>query len=362
MRGSVLLFVLAGCGRLSFDANDSQSTADAAPGTPTLSVATSSTLTDETAGTIAIPLVLSQPTTQTVTARWSQVGGTATDGDYIGTPIPAITIPPGETTGMLELTIVDDGVAEASESIELELASPVGAVLGDRTHRVTISANALPRVSFSVASSTMAESAGAVVFVELSSPSIDTVSVKFAVEGSAIPEVDHSRMSGTLFLPPGSTSKPISIDIINDTIDEDSETVTLTLAEPDGAVIGTIDTFTHTIADDDAEPSIQFVASLLAQESDGATGAALTLSSASSRTITVPFVVNAASTATAGDYMPIVSPIVIAPGNTVAMIPFTIIDDSLTEGSENLLIDLQTPTNATLGAQSSFTCIIQDND
>jgi hypothetical protein len=44
------------------------------------------------------------------------------------------------------------------------------------------------------------------------------------------------------------------------------------------------------------------------------------------------------------------------------MIPFTIIDDSLTEGSEDLLIDLQTPTNATLGAQSSFSCIIQDND
>jgi len=74
-----------------------------------------------------------------VSVNYSATGGTATkDVDYTladGT----LTFGPWETTKSITVNIVDDGAAEADETIELTLSSPVGAALGANTmHTYTI--------------------------------------------------------------------------------------------------------------------------------------------------------------------------------------------------------------------------------
>ena len=91
--------------------------------------------------------------------------------------------------------------------------------------------------------------------VSLSSPSIFTASVSYATaDGTASAGSDYTAASGTLTFAPGSTSQPLSIQVVGDVAVEADETFLVNLTGPvnatiaDGHGVGTI-------ADDDA-PSL----------------------------------------------------------------------------------------------------------
>ena len=72
--------------------------------------------------------------------------------------------------------------------------------------------------------------------------------------------VDYTLASGTLTFNPGVTSQVVNVTVVNDALDEDDETVAVTLSAPSNATLGAQTTHTYTIADDDATPSVQFAA------------------------------------------------------------------------------------------------------
>jgi PKD repeat protein/N-acetylneuraminic acid mutarotase len=74
-----------------------------------------------------------------------------------------------------------------------------------------------------------------------------------AVEEATIVS-DYTSTGGTLAFAPGDTSRTFAVPIINDTLDETNETVTLTLSNPTNADLGAPSTATLTIVDDD-EPT-----------------------------------------------------------------------------------------------------------
>ena len=89
------------------------------------------------------------------------------------------------------------------------------------------------------------ETAGsATIFVQLSAPSNQTVSVSYSTgNGSAIAGTDYTSTSGTLTFANGETSKTFTIPIINDTAVENAETVLLTLSNPTGGAALTTGAF-----------------------------------------------------------------------------------------------------------------------
>src|SRR5207244_13283517 len=111
---------------------------------------------------------------------------------------------------------------------------------------------------------------------------------------------DYTLANGTLTFAPGVTTQNISITVVSDTLDEDDETIQLTLSSPTNATMGAIATHTYTILDDDPLPSLSINNVTVTEGNTGTTNAnfIMTLSPARSRTVTVNYA-TADGTATA---------------------------------------------------------------
>jgi len=79
--------------------------------------------------------------------------------------------------------------------------------------------------------------------------------------------------------------------------------------------------------------------------------------------VTVQYAVTG-GTATGGgvDYTLNSGTLTFNPGVTSQNIPMTVVDDSLVESNETVIVTLSSPTNATLGANTTYTYTINDND
>ena len=70
--------------------------------------------------------------------------------------------------------------------------------------------------------------------------------------------IDYTLAAGTLTFSPGETSRSIPITIIDDGLDEDDETILVTLSDPTNANLGGLVTHTYAIRDDDGAPTVAF--------------------------------------------------------------------------------------------------------
>ncbi|MFY0666404.1 MAG: Ig-like domain-containing protein, partial [Natronospirillum sp.] len=116
-------------------------------------------------------------------------------------------------------------------------------------------------VAFSSTTSSAAEStSSANLAVSLNSASGATVTVNYAVVGTATGGgTDYTLADGTLTFNPGDVTKNITIaSIIDDALDENDETVIVTLSNPTNAGLGTNTQHTYTINDNDATPTVSF--------------------------------------------------------------------------------------------------------
>jgi RHS repeat-associated protein len=91
--------------------------------------------------------------------------------------------------------------------------------------------------------------------VLVSVPSAFTVTVAYATSnGTATAASDYTAKSGTLTFAPGQTSQSLSLAMLNDTAQESSETINLTLSSPANATVGAPNPATMTILDDETPP------------------------------------------------------------------------------------------------------------
>jgi len=87
--------------------------------------------------------------------------------------------------------------------------------------------------------------------VSLDQATTNTVTVDYATsDGSAIAPGDYTSAAGQVTFAPGETSKPVTIDVVGDLIDEPTETFNVTLSAPVNATIDDGDGL-GTILDDD---------------------------------------------------------------------------------------------------------------
>ena len=110
--------------------------------------------------------------------------------------------------------------------------------------------------ALSVADATVQEGPGAVLefVVSLDRRRHAPVSVDYATaDGTAVADDDYTATSGKLNFAAGETAKTVSVPVLDDGHDEDSETLTLTLSNPVGARIADA-TATGTITNSDAIP------------------------------------------------------------------------------------------------------------
>lgn len=193
-----------------------------------------------------------------------------------------------------------------------------------------------------------------------------TTATYTATGGTAVNGEDYTLTSGTVTVPAGSTSASFDFDITNDLQDEVDETIIITVSNPSSnAKIGSNSTITYTIQDDDNSPTVEFVdTSSSVNEGTATVTVGLILSAESGNDVTVNYAVNGGSTtATDGnDYIFPAGTATITAGNLTTNISISIIDDADIEALEDLVIDISSPTNATLGTNVQHTMTINDND
>ena len=223
----------------------------------------------------------------------------------------------------------------------------------------------VPHVQFAELATTTAESTQTIVVVSLDQPSQGVSTVRLDITGTATAQLDFAVADGTIvtFQDTEQTAM-VAIGEVDDALDEDDEVMTLALAAPSANLaLGTVAQATHTISDNDATPTVSFMAaSSNVAESAGLVTVAVVLSAASGRTVTVPFSIASASATNPTDFVATASPLTFTPGTTTQLISFGIVNDTLDELDDPVVIALGSPTNATAAGLTQHTLSILDDD
>jgi len=221
-------------------------------------------------------------------------------------------------------------------------------------------------VDFSDAEYSVDEEAGAAtITVTLNIPSNQTITVDYAtiVSGTATVGEDYTAASGTLTFDPNDKVETFTVDIIDDSVYEGDETVTLQLSNANGADIGPNDPATLTIIDDDLA-TVDFSSAVYSVgEGAGAATITVTLDTVSIYTITVDYATYNIEATAGEDYTQTAETLIFAPGEMTKTFEVQIIDDTAYEESEGVLLDLYNESSgASIGPNDPGTLTIIDDD
>ncbi|WP_185955243.1 Calx-beta domain-containing protein [Solitalea koreensis] len=181
--------------------------------------------------------------------------------------------------------------------------------------------------------------------VSLSAPNAFPITLNYAIGGTA-DAADFGTVTTQITIPANTTSANIIIPIAGDDVDEDDETVIVTLQNADnGATISATNTATGIIVDDDNPPVITIYDPLPQNEANPTLHFPITLSNPSSKEITINFAYDASSTATGAasqangvDYNNSITSVTIPPGHVTASIPVGIYNDKRGEAYNETIV------------------------
>ncbi|TAE70508.1 MAG: hypothetical protein EAZ86_07145 [Oscillatoriales cyanobacterium] len=306
-----------------------------------------------------------------VSASVNLADGTATTpADYTGTPILVNFADGDNTPKTIDIPIVNDLLVEGNETINLSLVSPTGnATIGTQGTAILDIAENDSSLQFSSPTFSTNEDGTPVAVVTVTRTGVSTGAVSATVslaDGTATAPADYANTPILVNFGAGDTiPKTVSIPIVNDTLVEPTENLTLTLGSPTGnATIGTQSTATFDIIDNDS--TLQFSAPTFRIREDGVPIAAVTVTRTGSSVDAVSATVNLTNrTAIApGDYANTPIAVNFAAGDsTPKIVNLPIVNDTLVEPNETINLSLVNPTgNATIGGQSTAITTIVDND
>ncbi|MFN8494902.1 MAG: Calx-beta domain-containing protein [Caldilineaceae bacterium] len=343
-------------------------------GPPTVQFSPTSYLVNENTSKAVLNVLLSQPVTTSVTVHYTTSDGTALAGqDYAAAPDTILTFGANITQTTIEVPIVNDNTHEGDETFKVKLSNVSGgnaqlasAGAGDQASVIIKDDDPIPAVQFSSTTYTTTEGSTVDVTVNLSHPSAFPVTVNYATsDDTATQSDDYTASSGTLTFDPGQTLKTFQVSTVDDAISEGNETVKLTLSNvnSNATLDAPGDAAVLNIVDNEALPTAQFNASNYNVAENG-TSATLTvqLSAPSGQPVKVRYSTSDGTATDGIDYVGVSDELIIPAGEMTKTFEVFIIDDNTAESPETVNLKLDSPTNATLGALTTATLTIVDDD
>ena len=302
-------------------------------GLPRVSIADTEVVEDNSPGVFIV--TLTHPSSQPITVTYTTSDGTATAGtaenpvDY-GTDTKTLTIPAGQTSGEISVFIVDDDIAEDTETFFVTLSSPVHAVVSEVGHKAVgyILDNERPRISIGVA--TAEEGDGTIRFpITLSNPVAGGATVRYTTfDGSATQPNDYVASSQTLTIGAGATTAAVTVKLTDDTFREETEQFLVRLDNASNASISVAEAM-GVILDDDQLPSLSVESPLFVDEDAGSVTVPFTLSFPVDVEVTFDYETEPStrSSTCPQPYVHQEGSLSIAPGGTRVEIEIPIVDD-----------------------------------
>jgi hypothetical protein len=210
---------------------------------------------------ILVPVKLSNPSSETVSVKFTTKNGEAldSDSDYVAQN-GTLTFLPGEIEKTITIQTVGDTRYELDEKFTVEFSDPVNASIATIRAIATLqNDDPLPQLRVSLADSKPEGNTGITPFVfvvSLSQASPEEITVNYsAADGTAtLANNDFTPTTGALRFLAGETQKTITVNVLGDTQFEQSETFQLTLSNPSKATISTQNSVA-TIQNDDRNPN-----------------------------------------------------------------------------------------------------------
>lgn len=221
-------------------------------------------------------------------------------------------------------------------------------------------------LSLSAATYSVNESSSArTIVVNRNGGSTGTITVNYTTSnGTATAGQDYTAQSGTFTFLNGEVVKSFDIPINNDALDENDETVIITLSNPPpGVFITPNTTAVLTITDNDNPPTISITDVTHEESNVGNTQFSfrVSLSEPSGLPIAVDFATADGTATFNSDYLPNNGQVNFAAGETLKNILVTVMGDLTPEVDETFFVNLSNPTNASVADNQAIGTIVDDD-
>jgi disulfide oxidoreductase YuzD len=334
---------------------------------PTISI-NDVTVTEGNSGTstATFTVSLTNASSQTITVNYLTGGNTADAGIDFETANGTATITPGQLSTTINVTINGDTTFEPNERFVVGLVSPTNATTSDDLGEAIINNDdSQPTISINNAGVTEGNAGLSVAnfTVSLSNPSYQTITVNYATaDATAAASSDYMAASGTVTFASGAISQALTVNVNGDTTFESNETFDVNLSAATNATI-TDNQGVGTINNDDAQPTISINDVTVTEGNTGTVAATftVTLSNASSQTITMNYATADGTAAANGDYASASGTVTFTPNQLTQSVSITVNGDTALESNETFTVNLSGATNATIADNQGAGTINNDD-
>jgi len=316
-------------------------------------------------GTAATFQVIRPASGTAITVNYA-VSGTATGGvDYTALP-GTISFTTSQTSQNISIVALLDAEFEDAETVTLTLLPGTGYTLmasQDPSATAFILDGDQPTVDVSVADSGSAlTTAGTEAWTTLRfivARKVSTTSplvVNYTMSGTAEESVDYTGTTGSVTIPASATSAYVTITPVNDALPEGVESIVMTLT-PDPGTYGVRTTSaTMLLGDNDpfASGTVGFASTgSSVAESVGTHNVPVTISGTPPGDVTVLYRVSSGTATGSGYDFTLADGVLTFPSGTTTLdIPIAIIQDSIPEPAETIVLQLYNATGGNLGSST----------
>ena len=297
-----------------------------------------------------------------VSFNFATKDGTALSGTHYGAASGVVTIPAGQKSTVLPISIMTDRKDEWNKSFEVLLTGATNAAISNGISSVKI-VDDDPRPVVSVLSGGILEGdlGSASIFVEIALDTVSELPVSFTYQTrdlSAVAGSDYQSAKSRRTIPAGQTTVRIALNINGDLIHEADETFELILtAVTNGLASATTSIISILNNDVPSSVRVEDVQVVEGETSD----VYLTLNKVSSFPITIQYATANQTALSPRDFTSTTGSITIPAGMLTAAIRVPTINDLTDEPDEAFLLKIISVVNATIADDSGLISVI-DND
>ncbi len=209
-----------------------------------------------------------------------------------------------------------------------------------------------------------AENTSATITIIRIAGSAGTATVNFSTSNGTASSSDYTPVNTTVSFLEGETSKTVNVPITDDVLDEQNETVNLTLSNAGGTgQVGSPATAVLTINDNDPPPTLAINDVALTEGDSGAKAMNFTviLTGATALTVSTGFATSNGTASNPSDYLTSSGTVTFNPGETTKTISVTINGDVTFENNETFSVNLFGAISATYTDSLGIGTILNDD-
>ena len=202
-------------------------------------------------------------TSSSLRVYYSTSGSTALSGYDYAALGSYVDIPYGQSSANVSVDVIDDGTVESSETVRLTISSNSAYDIGSPSYAIVTIADddeEQPEeaiVTITAPDAYASEPANDGYFrISRTGDTSASLSVYYSTSGSTASRGSDYVIPNYVNFSPGQSTTIIPVEVIDDITIESSETVKLTIYDLSTYNVGSPDSATVTIADDDSEPPV----------------------------------------------------------------------------------------------------------